>query len=490
MSAPRAVFTSAALAALGSLVLAAGPDRTKPPSAGSPRAVKLPPIQKMALANGLPVILVDTREVPTVEMALVVRAGASADPQNRTGLAAMTAEMLDEATGGRDALAIADALDLLGADLRTSCTWDASLVRLHVGAARLATALPVFADVALRPALRQKDLDRLRREALTELLQARDQPRQVASYALAKAVFGDGHRYGLPLRGDAASLQAIKPSELRGFHTRQYRPENAALVVVGAIDAATLLPQLEKTFGTWRKGGQPNPGIADAAPTYGRQVWLIDRPGSAQSVIRIGRVGPSRTTPDYHALEVMNTLLGGSFTSRLNDNLREQHGYAYGASSLFDYRRAVGLFVAASDVHTPNTADALREFSSELLRIRTPAKKDEVERARAFLAAGYASDFETTRQIASKLADQFTFGLLDDEFQSFVPKAMNVDARAVQRVASATIDPGNVAIVIVGDRAKIERGVQQLDLGPMNVLTVEQLMGPPPKIEGPPKPEQ
>lgn len=490
MKPPRAAFASTALVILASLALAAGPDRSKPPSAGSPKAVKLPPVQKMALANGLPVILVDVREVPTVEMALMVRAGASADPLNRSGVASMASEMLDEATGGRDALAIADALDLLGAELRTSCTWDAALVRMHVGAARLAAALPVFADVALRPAFRQRDLDRLRREALTELLQARDQPRQIASFALARAVFGEGHRYGLPLKGDAASIQAMKPSDLRTFHTKLYRPENAALVVVGAVDAATLVPQLEKTFGTWQKGGQPNPAIADAAPTYGRQVWLIDRPGSAQSVIRIGRVGPSRTTPDYHALEVMNTLLGGSFTSRLNDNLREQHGYAYGASSRFDYRRAVGLFVAASDVHTPNTADAMREFMGELLRIRTPAKKDEVERARAFLAAGYARDFETTRQIAAKLAEQVTFGLLEDEFQSFVPKAMNVDAKAVQRVAGATIDPGNVAIVIVGDRAKIEKSIQQLDLGPMNVLTVEQLMGPPPKIEGPAKPEQ
>jgi zinc protease len=402
----------------------------------------------------------------------------------------MTAEMLDEASGGRDALAIADVLDLLGAELTTSCGWDASQVRLHVPAARLQAALPLFADVALRPALRQRDLDRLRREALTDLLQARDQPRQVASFALAKAVFGDGHRYGQPLRGDAAAIQAMKTGDLRAFHTRHYRPENAALIVVGAIDAASLMPQLEKAFGGWQKGGQPNPGIADAAPTYGRQLWLVDRPGSAQSVIRIGRVGPSRATPDYHALEVMNTLLGGSFTSRLNDNLREQHGYAYGASSRFDYRRAVGAFVAASDVHTPNTADALREIMSELQRIRTPAKKEEVERARAFLAAGYASDFETTRQIASKLADQFTFGLLDDEFQSFVPKALDVDARAVQRVATASIDPGNLAIVVVGDRAKIERGLQQLDLGPINALTIEQLMGPPPKIAAPAKPEQ
>jgi len=320
------------------------------------------------------------------------------------------------------------------------------------------------------------------------LLQARAVPRQVAGFAMTQALFG-AHRYGLPAGGTAASLAALGRDGLRAFHAQHYRPGNAALVVAGDV-GPDILPLLERAFGAWPRGDVPPSRLQPPPQVKGRRIVLIDKPGAAQSVLRVGRVGPARATPDYHALEVMNTLLGGSFTSRLNDNLREQHGYSYGANSRFDYRRAVGLFVAASDVHTPNTADALREFISELTRIRTPAKKDEVERARAFLAAGYASDFETTRQIASKLAEQFTFGLLDDEFQSFVPKALGVDARAVQRVAGATVDPGNVAIVVVGDRAKIERSVQQLDLGPMNVLTVEQLMGPPPKIEGPAKPEQ
>ena len=485
----RTTLASILIAAFASGAQAAPADRSKPPSAGSPKALKLPPVQKLALSNGLPLILVEMREVPSIEIALVVKAGAASDPLNRIGVAAMTAEMLDEASGGRDALAIADALELLGADLRTSCTWDATTLRLHVPAARFGAALLTLSDVAMRPAFRQKDLDRLRREALTDLLQARDDPRRLASFALSRAVFGEGHRYGLPLRGDATSLAGLRIGDLRNFHNKQFRPENAAIVVVGAIDAGTLLPLLEKAFGTWQKGGAPAPQVADAPQTAGRQVWIVDRPGAAQSAIRVGRVGPSRATPDYHALEVLNTLLGGSFTSRLNDNLREQHGYSYGANSRFEYRRAVGLFVAASDVFTPVTADALREFMSELVRIRTPAKKDEIERARGYLAASYAQDFETTRQVASKLAEQFSFGLLDDEFTSFVPKVMNVDAKLVQKAAGLAIDPGNLAIVIVGDRAKIEKAVQALDLGPINALTVDQLMGPPPRIEGPAKPE-
>lgn len=473
--------------ALAAPAAAAPADRSKPPSASAPRPVKLPPLQRLALSDGLPVTLVTTNEVPAVEVVLVLRAGAAYDPQGHAGLACMTADVLDEGSGGRDALAIADMIDLIGAELRTSCGWDAALVRLHVPVVRLAVALQVFADVVARPSLRQQDLDRLRREALTDLLQARDEPRQLAGFALARAVFGE-HRFGLPLRGDAASLQALKAGDLRAFHNRLYRPENAALIVVGAIDAEALLPQLEKALGGWQKGGAPLAPPAEPAPTSGRQLWLVDRPGAAQSVIRLGRIGPGRAAPDHAALEVMNTLLGGSFTSRLNDNLREQHGYSYGAGSRFDYRQQGSLFLAASDVHTPVTADALRELMSELTRVRTPAKKEEVERARAFLAAGYAREFETTRQIAAKLAEQFVFGLPDDEIPGFVPRALDVDLKAVQRAAQATIDPANLAIVIVGDRAKIEKGLAGLELGPIQALTVDQLLGPAPAVDSPARP--
>jgi zinc protease len=481
---------AAATALLPAAGLAAGPDRSKPPSVGSPKSLKLPPVQKVALSNGLPVMLADMREVPVVEVAVAVRAGAAADALDRTGVACMAVDILDEGAAGKDALAIADSLDLLGAELTTSCSWDAVTVRLHVPTARLAAALPILADVVLRPSFRVKDLDRLRREALTELLQARDDPDQLAGFGLARAVFGNGHRYGLPLEGDAASLTAMRIADVRNFHAKQFRPENAALVVAGAVDAATALPLLQGAFGAWAKGGAPAAPIADAAQVSGRAVLVVDRPGAAQSALRVGRVSPARSTSDYHALEVMNTLLGGSFTSRLNDNLREQHGYAYGARSSFDFRRAAGLFSAAANVHTPSTADALREFIAELQRIRAPAKKDEVERARNYLAYGYPQDFETTRQVASKLADQFIYGLLDDEYTGFVSRVSNVEVRDVQRVAQAAIDADNLAVVVVGDAAKIERSLRPLNLGPTSVMSVEQLMGPPPRIEAPPRPEQ
>jgi zinc protease len=214
----------------------------------------------------------------------------------------------------------------------------------------------------------------------------------------------------------------------------------------------------------------------------GRHVWLVDKPGAAQSALRVGRVGPPRLNPDYHALEVMNTLLGGSFTSRLNDNLREKHGYAYGAASWFDYRRVGGMFLGQADVQTDATAPAVAELLQELARIRTPAPAEEVERARNYLALGYAWDFETTRQLAGRLAGQELYSLPEDFFGSFVPKTLAVGPPEVERAALSWVDPENMALVVVGDRAKIEAPLRGLGKGTLRLLTVGDVMGPPPQV--------
>ncbi|HET7293107.1 MAG TPA: pitrilysin family protein [Vicinamibacteria bacterium] len=470
------------------LALLAGPaalgvDRSKPPAAGPPRPLRLPSVQKLALSNGLPVLLAEAHEVPVVQVTLVLRAGATSDPRDRPGLAAFTADMLDEGAGGRDALSLADAVDFLGARLETGAEWDAAFASLRVPVARLEAALPLLADVALRPDFPPKELERLRKEALNDLLQARDEPARVGSWALALAVFGAQHRYGAPLGGDARSLAAITAGGLRQFHDRAYRPGNAALVIAGDVTSQAL-PLLEAAFGGWAEGGpQGAATLASPPQPKGRTLWLIDRPGSAQSVIRIGRVAPGQPAPDQHALEVANTLLGGSFTSRLNDNLREQHGYAYGARSLFDQRRAAGLFTAAADVQTQSTAEALAEFMKELRRIRMPAPPDEVERARSYLALSYAADFETTSDLAGKLAEQWLYALPDDFYAQFVPRALAVSPSDLQKAAAARIDPENLAIVIVGDRSRVETKLRALGLGPLRIMTVDDVMGKAPKAD-------
>jgi zinc protease len=261
-------------------------------------------------------------------------------------------------------------------------------------------------------------------------------------------------------------------------------PAASTLVVVGDV-GESVRPALERAFGAWTGPASPPPTPAVEVPAQLRKttVWLVDKPGAAQSAIWVARPGPSWEDPHYHATEVMNTLLGGSFTSRLNDNLREQHGYTYGAFSILRRYRSGGLFVALADVQADKTGPALAEFVKELERIREPATPAELERARRYDALGYAAGFETTTQVARHLVEQAVYGLPDDFFSTYVPKALAVDGSAVEHAARATIDPGRVAIVVVGDRSKVEAPVRALKLGEVKTLTVEDVMGPPPKIE-------
>jgi zinc protease len=474
---------------LAGLALAAAPvlsevDRSGPPEPGPVRPLTLPPIETHTLSNGLSVRLVGMHEVPVVEIVLVVRAGATADPAGLEGLAAMTANMLDEGAGGRDALALADAVDFLGAEIATSASWDAATVRLRVPVARLEAALALFADVALRPDFPEEELGRLRTEALTSLLQARAVPGAIASRALAEAVFGAGHRYGRSRTGDAASLNALSVDQLRAFHSARYVPSEATLVVVGDV-TGEVLSLLEQALGSWAGPDESTPAVEMGEPPQvsGRTVWLVDKPGAPQSAIRVGRVGPSWHAPRYHAQEVMNTLLGGLFTSRLNDNLREEHGYTYGAFSALVRFDIGGMFVALADVQSDKTAPALQEFMKELRGIRTPAPQEEVERARTYEALGYARGFETTTQVAGHVVDEVLYGLPDGFFEAYVPDTLAVGPSAVAEAAKALIDPENIALVVVGDRSAIEEPVRALKLGEVKTLTVEDVMGPAPKLD-------
>ncbi len=480
----KALAVAAAAVTLAAGAAFAQADRSGPPAPGPARPLTLPPIEHHALSNGVPVLLVGLHEVPVVEVVLVLGAGAAVDPTGREGLASMTAEMLDEGAGGRDALALADAVDFLGARLETDSGWDASTVRLRVPVARLGDALPLLADVALRPDFPGQELERLRKEALTGLLQARDEPGSIASRALAEAVFTRGNRFGRPQTGDTASLTALTVADLRGFHRSHYTPAHATLVVVGDV-TAEVVSALEETFGKWTAPEEtpPVPQMRLPDQVKGRRVWLVDKPGAAQSAIRLGRVGPSWDDPRYHASEVMNTLLGGSFTSRLNDNLREQHGFTYGAGSALRRYRVGGLFLAGADVQTDKTAEAVTEFLKELERIRTPASPEEVERARSYAALGYAGEFETTSQVARRIVEKVVHSLPDGFFADYVPRTLAVDGPALQAAAEASVDPDRIALVVVGDRSQVEAPLRALDLGTFEVRTVEDVMGPAPPVE-------
>ena len=469
-----------AMVAWSGVVLAQKPDRGAPPKPSAPPALKLPPIQKQKLANGLAVWIVEQHEVPLAQVNLIVRSGSAADPAGKYGLANMTAAMLDEGAGTKAALELADAVEFLGAQLGTSSTFDYSSVRLSVPIAQLADALPLMADVALRPSFPAAELERLRKERLTRLLQARDDPAAIMEMAFPRIVFGDKHRYGAPAGGGAAEVKAFTLDDLRGFHRGYYRPENATLLVVGDVNATIVLPLLEKAFGSWKAEGPagPNTPVPAAAQLAKRQIYLIDKPGAAQSQIRIGWVGVPRSTPDYPTLQVLNTILGGSFTSRLNMNLRETHGYSYGAGSSFDERISSGSFSARAGVQTDKTSEALKEFFNEFTGILKPIPGEELEKAKNYVALGFPAEFESTGDLAQKMEEQVVHSLPDEYFPSYIRAVVQATGPGVEKAAARYVQADKFAVVIVGDRKVIEAGIRALNLGPIEIMSVEQAVGP------------
>lgn len=479
------------LAALATAILITPPaalhsqtalDRSVPPELGPPPSLNLPPIERFELSNGLDLVIMEKRGIPIVQLNLVVQAGAVDDPDGRIGLASMTASMLDEGAGDLDALQLADAIDFLGADISVGSGVHMTSVSLFTPASQLQPALALMADVALRPTFPESELERLRTERLTELLQARDEPRAIAAVQFDHTLFGDEHPYGA--FADETNLRALTRADLVAFHADLFRPEHAAIIVVGDVSANEMKSKLEAVFGGWERGSAQVASVETAPQVSGRTIYLVDKPGAAQSEIRIGRIGVPRLTDDYFAIQVMNTILGGSFTSRLNANLREDKGYSYGARSSFSMRPTAGPFVASAAVQTDVTDKALVEFMKELTAIRDEISEDELERARNYVALRYPGRFQTAAGIASQLEEAYLYDLPDDYFNDYVGNVLDVTMDDVYRVARQYVDPEHIAIVIVGDREKIEEGVRALSLAEIEILTVQDVLGPAPDLGG------
>ena len=458
------------------------PDRSAPPEIGPPPALKLASLQHLKLSNGLPVILCEKHEVPLVQVNLLVNAGATMDPPGKPGLASMTVAMLTEGAGARSALELADAIDFLGARITAASGYHTAVVAMHTPVTKLDSALALMADVALRPTFPAADLERKRVEDLTTLLQWRDDPRSLASVEFDRVLYGANHPYGVPIIGDEQSIRSFTPDDLGRFFASYFRPNNASLIVVGDVTAASILPKLEKAFGRWEAGKVPATSTSAIAQVRERNVFLVDKPGAPQSQIRIGCIGAPRLTDDYYAIVVMNTILGGSFGSRLNQNLREQHGYTYGAGSRFDFRPLAGPFLASSAVQTAVTDKSITEFMKELNGILAPVSDTELERARNYVAFSYPADFQSVEEIAGELVNLAVYNLPDDYFDKYIGHILAVTKEDVARAARKYLDPQKVDIVIVGDRQHIEAGVQALNLGPLKVLTVGDVLGEAPAI--------
>nr|MBA3334846.1 insulinase family protein [Acidobacteriota bacterium] len=441
------------------------PDMSKLPKPGANPKFTLPPIEKMKLSNGLDVWVVRQGELPLVSMNLVLKSGGTFEPADKSGVSSMTAALLDDGTKTRSALDIANGLQAIGASMGAGSSWDSASVSLSTTTKNFDQALDIYADVIVNPIFPEKELENVRKSALTGFVQRRLNPNAIADVVYDRVLYGATHPYGRQLSGTETTITALKRSDLVSFYEASYRPNNATLVVVGDVDGKTLLPKLEKAFAGWKSGTISGGELPSYAPLEKAGIYLVDRPDAAQSVISIGQVGVDRSNPDFFPLQVMNSILGGQFISRVNLNLREDKGYTYGARSGFTFRRGAGPFSASADVQTAVTKQSVAEFLKEINGIRgtVPVTTKELEYNKQSIIRRFPASFETVGQISGQLSNLIVYNLSDSYFNEYIQKVNAVTLADVNRVANKYLTPDKMAIVIVGDKKVIETGLKELE---------------------------
>ena len=454
-----------------------GADRSRLPPVGPDPAFAFPRIARHALDNGLQVRTIEHMTVPVVTLVLLIEGGAGSDPPGREGLAAMTADMLDEGTGGLTAIEVSESLARIGAVYDVDVGADATTFMLMTLSRFADRGAALLADLIVRPTLADTDFSRVRQLRLDRLRQMKDLPPAVAERAFLRLMYGD-HPYGHLAIGTAVALSATTVEEVTAFHRDAFRPRAATLVVAGAHSHDDLLAIARRAFDDWPDAAGDvaalQPPSGQASSSAGRVV-IIPREGAAQSELRIGHLSVARNTPAYHALLVMNAVLGGQFVSRVNLKLREEKGYTYGARTGFDWRRGIAPFSVQASVHTAATAEAIRDSLGELEAIRgpRPPSADELELAKASLTRGYPRNFETAQQVARSVAQLALYGLPDSYFEEFVPKVNAVTVDQVSRAAEQYIDPARATTLVVGDHAAIAESLGTLGLGELQVLPAD-----------------
>jgi zinc protease len=469
--ASRLVVTALATA-LASVTAAgqqAGFDRKTPPKLGPAPNLTLPKIVERTLPNGLRLIIVEQHEVPLVDISLVVRTGAEAEPADKNGAATLMAALMSEGAGKRSSQDIAEQQSFLGVSVGAFSGWDQTGVNLHAPIAVLDSALGLFGDIALRPTFPATEYDKLKKQRLTQLLQVLDRGPAIADRAFAQILYGETHPYSRPLAGTETTVESITRDDVAAYYTSIFRPNNAFVVVVGDVKVADIEKRMNALFGSWERGTVPSPTFTAPAPRADRRIFVVDKSSAPQASFRIGTVGVARSTPDYYPIQVMNTILGGSFTSRLNQHLREDKGYTYGAFSGFSMRREAGPFAARGEIMTGAGDSALFIFMKDLESIRTSVPADELEKAKKYLQLGLPGAFETNGEIAGQLATYALYELPLDEPTRAVAKIGEVSDTEVIRVAGKYVEPSRMAIVIAGDAKTLVPMLTKTGIGPVEM---------------------
>ncbi|MEA2599924.1 MAG: zinc protease [Acidobacteriota bacterium] len=443
-------------------------DRSAPPLSGEIRPFRFPPFLRTRLPNGLAVLAARLSGLPLVSLELVTAAGGQFDPPGQSGLATLTASLLDEGTARRSSMDIAASAERLGGYFTTGADWDVGYLSTGLLSQHRAAGFELLTDVATRPTFPDEELERLKRQRLTEILRRTHDPSALADDRFHRVLY-EGTAYAYPLIGEEGSVSGLDRSGTEAFYQGHYGFAGAALIAVGDFDPEELLREAEAALGT---GGPPSPSpappeIRPPART-GISVHIVDRAGAAQTELRIGHPGIPRQHPDYIPLLALNALLGGKFTSRINLNLRERHGYTYGASTRFSARMGRGPFTVNAAVATESTGAATREVLFELRRIREAlVEPEELEEARSYLIGVFPYTVQTIGDLAKRLETLAVFGLPDDYYTRHLERTATVTREEILEVARRHLDPEHVAVVAVGPAEELEP--QLADLGPVTV---------------------
>jgi zinc protease len=462
-------------ALLGAVPFAQQLDRKKVPPAGKPPVLQVPTWTTSKLSNGAQLVVSERKGLPLVSFTITFHGGANQfERPGRVGIASLTAAMMREGTKTRDGEALAQALQLLGTNVNIGVGGESGSISFLSTTEKFPATLDILADMLLNPTFPTPALERLRAQRLVALTQSQAQPNAIGNRVFSRVLYGPEHPMGRDVT--EATIKAVTTDDVASFHKDYFKPGRAIVTVIGDVNAVAVKATIEKALAAWTGGGE-KPSFAYPALPAGKPtaIYLVDKPGSAQSVFNIGIPGPPRNTPDYMALQVMNFILGGHFQSRLNANIREEKGYSYGVNSGFSYGKGPGPFRTGGDVVSEKTDLALIEFMKELKGIQgeKPITDEELTMAKETLVQRLPGQFASVSQIGSSITGLMLQDLPADYYQNFAKNVQAITREDVVRASKKYLDLEHLNIVIVGDRKSIEEPLRKTGIAPIVILDAE-----------------
>jgi zinc protease len=452
-------------------------DRSKEAAPGGPVSLNLPPLQKSELSNGLKIVLAERHTAPVVNFTLLVDSGYSVDPADATGTASFEQRMLEEGTPTRDSLKIGEELESLSANFAASANLDYSLVSLNTLTSTMDKSLAIYADLILHPAFPQKEFQRLQKERIAGIQREKVTPQFMALRVVPALLYGKGHPYAVPFTGTGteASVSKMTREDLAKFHATWFKPNNATLLVVGDTTLAEIKPELEKLFASWKPGDVPQRTVPQVGEPEKDVVYLIDRPGSGQSVIFGAQLAPPQNASDAIDLQLVNSIFGGTFSSRINMNLREDKHWSYGVRTLLPAARGQRPYISIAPVQTDKTKESMVELVKEYKGIvgGKPITPEELKDEQSNATLGLPGSFETVQQLSGAYSNILEYGLPEDYYNTFTEKALALTTEGANKTAKKYILPDHLVWVVVGDMSKVESGIRELNLGEVHKIDAD-----------------